>query len=88
MADTPIDIDSLSVRVITPEKLIWEGEARSVSSINNEGPFDILPLHTNFITIIENTPIKVDVRGAVQEYSFSRCVIYAHENKVTIYGNL
>lgn len=78
----------LKVRVNSPEKVIWEGDAKSVSSVNSKGPFDILPLHTNFISIVENKGIKIKTDTDHKEYTFARSVIYAKENKVLIYTNI
>ncbi len=80
--------DTLRVRINSPEALIWEGDAIWVSSINSQGPFDILPFHTNFISIIENKPIRVNSGGQVKEYTFERSVIYVHSNKVYIYTHI
>ncbi len=78
----------LSIHIKSPEKTIWEGEGEYVSSVNSQGPFDILPLHANFITIVENHPIKIKSEGKVTEYNFNRSVIYVHSNNVSIYVNI
>jgi len=75
----------LHVRINSPEKIIWEGEADSISSKNNEGNFDILPYHANFVTFIEKNPIVVRTGSETKEYSFKSSVIYASLNKVYIY---
>ena len=78
----------LNISVKSTASIIWEGEADSVSSINSQGPFDVLPYHSNFISVIENHPIIVRVGKEKKEYSFPFSVIYAHSNKVDIYTNL
>lgn len=52
-ADGTLKSTTLFVRVRGPENLFYEGEARAVSSVNDRGPFDVLPTHENFITIIK-----------------------------------
>jgi F0F1-type ATP synthase epsilon subunit len=80
----------IHVRINSPEKLIWEGEAEWVSSENDAGPFDILPLHSNFITFLEKRKIKIKngTSGNVDEYDFDHSVMYAHSNTVYIYTNI
>jgi F0F1-type ATP synthase epsilon subunit len=78
----------LNVSVKGAEKTLREGEADSVSSVNSQGPFDILPLHSNFISVIENKPIIIRVAKEKKEYTFPFSVIYAHVNKVQIFTNL
>ena len=80
--------DKLKVKINSPAKILWEGEAEWVSSINSQGPFDILPLHTNFVTIIENQKIRINTGKEVTEYTFPHSVIYAHSNHVFIYTNI
>ncbi len=76
----------MHVKIISPQQLILETEAVSVSSKNLEGKFDILPQHTNFITVVENSPIVVKVphqKDAV--FNFPMAIIAVTENKVSIY---
>lgn len=81
-------IPKLTVSVKGAEKILWEGTADSVSSANSQGPFDILPLHSNFISVIENKPIVIRIAKEKKEYNFQFSVIYAHSNKVQIFTNL
>jgi F0F1-type ATP synthase epsilon subunit len=81
-------MNTLKVIISSPDKIIWEGPADSVSSVNSQGPFDILPMHSNFISIIEGKPITVKTGTQAKEYSFPRSVIYTHNNTVKIYTNL
>lgn len=79
----------LKVRIISPQQVIFEGEAISVSSINSAGKFDILSHHANFITLIENSPIlirKADKK--LVEFKFPLAIIYTLSNKVTIYTKI
>lgn len=78
----------LKVRISTPQKIVWEGNADSVSSVNPQGPFDILPLHANFITLIREVPIVVRSRGEEKDYIFKSAVIYMHRDSVRIFGDI
>jgi len=81
-------MDELHVRINSPEKIIWEGQAESVSSTNSHGPFDILQLHANFITIIENKLIIIKTSKESHEFTFPKAVMYTHKNEVLIYTNI
>jgi len=79
----------VDVLITSPEEVIWEGKAKSVSSINLEGPFDILLFHANFVTIVENQPIKIITSdGSSLTYKFKTSVIYNRKNTVSVYTNL
>jgi len=77
---------TLHVRIISPQQLILDTEAQSVSSKNSQGPFDVLPQHANFITVVENQPIVVRIpRQKPLIFKFPIAIIYVTENKVNIY---
>lgn len=77
---------SLHVRIISPQQLILDTQASSVSSKNQQGPFDILPQHANFISIIENSPIVVRIKGqSPLTFNFPLAIVMVTANQVNIY---
>lgn len=52
---------SMSVKVSSPFKDYYEGDAFSISGENATGPFDILPQHHNFISLLN--PCELIVRS-------------------------
>lgn len=71
--------------VRTPEKTMYEGEARSVSSVNERGPFDVLGAHQNFITLIREKLMIIDAAGEKQDVPVEGGVMRVHDNEVTIF---
>jgi len=57
----------LQVKISTPTEVLWEGEAASVSSVNSQGTFDILPKHANFVTLVKGDPPSLQ---RFQNYAF------------------
>lgn len=77
---------TLHVRVISPKKLLLDTEATSVSSKNSQGPFDILPQHANFITVIENSPIIIrHNRQKPITFNLPLAIILTMKDSVNIY---
>ncbi len=76
---------TLHVRIISPQQLILDTEASSISSKNLQGDFDILPQHANFITLVENSPIIVRTGQKPLTFKFPLAIIITTENKVNIY---
>lgn len=77
----------IQVKVISPQDVLFEGKATSVSSKNTSGNFDILAQHANFITIIENQPIVIrTARKEKISFQFPLAVIYTTNNNVSIYA--
>ena len=75
----------LMLVVKTPEKTIYEGEARAVTSVNERGQFDILAAHQNFITLIREQLIITDPAGEKQEIPVQSGVVRVHDNEITIF---
>lgn len=79
-------MDTLHIRIITPRELMLDIEGESISSKNSQGTFDVLPQHANFITLIENSPITVRVKGQkALTFKFPLAIMNVSENKVDIY---
>lgn len=53
--------EKFSIQILSPEKVIFEGQALSLTCHNEKGIFDILPEHTNFMSMIDS---KIIVREA------------------------
>lgn len=77
--------NTLTISIASPEQIIWEGKGIAVSSVNSVGPFDVLPHHANFITIIENKPVVIDTGTKRIQFTFPVCVLYARDNYVYAY---
>lgn len=73
------------LEVISPESTIFKGGVKAVSSINETGPFDLLPFHANFVTVIKQRLVIEPSRGRSQEIKVSRGVLYCYNNNVTVY---
>lgn len=75
----------LIVSVKSRNKKFFEGSAISISSINDKGPFDILPAHANFITMVRDyIKVVVDDKNA-QNIVIKTGVMRVFENTVHIY---
>ncbi|MDP3735520.1 MAG: hypothetical protein Q8R39_03785 [bacterium] len=76
----------LSVRIASAEGVIWEGTANSISSVNHDGPFDVLPQHAQFITLVSNAPVTVrPVSGVAETFTFRSAVMHVYSNTVAVY---
>ncbi len=80
--------EKFKVVINSPNKLIWDGVATSVSSKNSAGPFDILSEHANFITMIQNEPITVRTLSKEQTFTYKNAVLSVYKGIVTIYTEI
>lgn len=84
-------VESLKVKIFwTPvtKEVFYQGEAQSISSQNQLGKFDVLPKHTNFITLIFDELTIVTLKGEKITYHFKRGVLEVTKNKVNIFLGL
>jgi F0F1-type ATP synthase epsilon subunit len=60
----------MHVKVYAPFKVYFDGDALSISAVNDTGPFDILTKHHNFMTLI-NTGNVVELIKVKKKYRSS-----------------
>jgi hypothetical protein len=66
-------------------KILFEGEADRVTSYNDAGPFDIYPMHANFISIAKKGLSIYLKHKLLQQVKFSHAVIKVKKDLVHIY---
>ena len=77
--------DLLKVTVLSPREVLFEGEAKAISSKNSQGKFDILFSHANFITLVENQPVIIlKADDSKSEFNFKQAIIYNSQNEVLV----
>jgi len=77
--------DTLYVQVSSPERTLYDSEAKSISSFNDHGPFDILPQHENFISVIQQGVVVFNQQDQPQEFLLRNGVLRVTENRVDIF---
>lgn len=84
-----VSTTKLTVKIYKAKEVVWEGYAVSVSSTNAQGPFDVLPMHQSFITLVQGHPIKiVTPQGTTVTHQFPVSVIHVTKNTVTVYADI
>jgi F0F1-type ATP synthase epsilon subunit len=81
-----LDESSVNVKIYSPFRVYFNGPARSVSAENDTGPFDVLPKHHNFMTLLnagEVTVIKGN--GGEQKYRIARGIMHVKKNQVVVF---
>lgn len=77
--------NSLHLLIRSREKLLFNGPVLAVSSVNESGPFDILPEHINFISIIKDFITIRLPDGKIQRISINDAILKAINNDVKIF---
>lgn len=87
MADT-IRPDLLYTVIYSPnykKELRFAGYTRSFSSVNEKGPFDILPQHENFLSAISGWILLEDDKGVKRQFTVENAVVEASDNFVKVF---
>lgn len=82
MAD---DKKYMQVKVAAPYKVYFNGKAQSVSAVNDTGPFDILPEHHNFITLLSPCDVVVQMGNKKEVIPINRGVMHVKKDRILIF---
>lgn len=83
--DTSSDSDHMYAKVYAPFKTYFDGQARSISAVNDTGPFDILPKHHNFMTLLSPCDIIIRTDQGEEKINISRGVMHVKADKVVVF---
>jgi len=78
-------IDTLHVKVWSPFRTYFDGESKSVSGVNVTGPFDILPHHHNFISLLNACDLQLRTTAGDIRIHISGGVMQVHQNVVKVF---
>ena len=73
------------LKVHSREGVIYDGIVDSLSSFNEEGEFDILATHANFISLIQKKISIRDQQGVEQEIPIDNALLRMRENELEVY---
>ena len=65
--------------------IAFEGEADRITSFNEVGPFDIYPMHANFISIIQKEITVYLDHKILKELKFEKAVMKVKQDSVKIF---
>lgn len=74
----------MKVRIITPEKVLFEGEAESVTFPGINGSFDVLPHHAPLITALQKGIIRYHVNAIEYEQPIQSGFVKIKDDTLTV----
>lgn len=84
-----LNMSLLNVYARSRDKEAFSGKAKSVTSNNKKGVFDILPRHANFISLIYDFVSIIKENGEVLKINLTgQSVMRVYEDKVDIFLGL
>ncbi len=81
-----LDSKSIHVKVYSPYQIYYDDAASSISAENDTGPFDILPKHHNFMTLVNAGEVVIRKESTEdKKIRITRGVLHVRSNKVTLF---
>jgi F0F1-type ATP synthase epsilon subunit len=75
-------------KIFSPYQTYYQGEAVSLSAANRTGPFDILPGHINFFSLLTGGTVVVNTGYQRLEFQIGRGVLRVNSNEVTLFADV
>ncbi len=75
----------MELKVYSAFKSYFDDMAYSVSAVNHTGPFDILPRHHNFMTLIKSGEIKVTAPSGDQTITVNQGLMHVKADRVVVF---
>jgi F0F1-type ATP synthase epsilon subunit len=73
------------VKIRDTADIIFEGNVDRISSFNEVGPFDVYPMHANFISIINRKLALYNLNKKIKELKIEQAIIKVKQDQVHIY---
>lgn len=75
----------MTVKVYSPFQNYFDEPAYSISAENHTGPFDILPHHHNFMTLVSACEMKIVAPTGEKNIRINRAVMHVKADKVVVF---
>lgn len=75
----------MQVKVYSPFQNYFDEPAYSISAENHTGPFDILPHHHNFMTLVSACEMKIVAPTGEKKIRINRAVMHVKADKVVVF---
>ncbi|HTE22661.1 MAG TPA: hypothetical protein VK674_06495 [Candidatus Limnocylindria bacterium] len=75
----------MHVKVYAPFKTYFNGIANSISAVNDTGPFDILPKHHNFMTLLNTCDIMIRSDQGEEKVAIARGIMHVKADRVIVF---
>ena len=86
-AATPKDAPTptMHVKVYSPFQTYFDDEAESISGINDTGPFDILPEHQSFLTLLNAGDLVIRTPRGKRTINITKGLMHVKADQVIVF---
>jgi len=76
---------NMHVKVYAPFRVYYDGIAQSITAVNDTGPFDVLPRHHNFMTLISTGDVIVRNERGEEKINIQRGIMHVKADEVIVF---
>ncbi|HEY5668129.1 MAG TPA: hypothetical protein VIR03_03115 [Candidatus Saccharimonadales bacterium] len=76
---------TMHIKVYSPFKVYFDDDADSISGVNATGPFDILPKHHNFMTLLQPCELVIRTFRGEERIRISSGLMHVKADQVTVF---
>ena len=80
--------EQLQVIARAPFHIHYEGPAHVISASNNVGPFDILPGHADFFSILSPGEVVIESEEEAIDFNIVNGIVSVRDNEVLLFVNM
>lgn len=88
VAASPKGEKRFRAKIFSPYQTYYEGEATALSATNRTGPFDILPGHINFFSLLTGGTVVLNTGFQQLEFPISRGILRVTRDEVTLFADV
>jgi F0F1-type ATP synthase epsilon subunit len=82
------ELAQLSVIARAPFQIYFKGPALAVSATNKVGPFDILPNHADFFSVLSPGEVVIETTGEPVRFTIHNGIITVRDNEVMLFADM
>ena len=82
------NLKRFKIKIFSPYQTYFQGEAVSISGVNDSGPFDVLAGHINFFSLLTSGQLIINTGFQRLEFPLVRGIIRVERDSVTIFADV
>lgn len=75
----------MHIKVYSPYKVYFDDDGESISAVNATGPFDILPQHHRFMTLLSPCELVIRAKKREEKIRISGGLMHVKADQVTVF---
>ena len=77
--------NDMHIKVYSPFHIYFDDRAKSISALNDTGPFDILPGHRNFMTLVSACELNIITATGEEKIKIARAVMHVKADEIRVF---